>query len=299
MYTIDTKGKINKDVTISMLSDFHFNENTKTRSIIKLLDKIEKEQPNYIFLLGDIINDGKNVNNIFRNVSFYLNLMGTIAPVYMVYGNHDLMIRDNNGWDEYINDDYVSMLNSVENLKVLDNESVLLDENIGLVGIRLPFSYYQTYSEDSNKCLEIMNDKVNNHLLDGIDNESYNIFLTHTPNNFFDKKIYLEILKMIRENIGKDINFDLLLAGHLHNGLIPVYLDKIIPGNRGLVGAIGRKYKLFINNCRGITKISDNTTGIILPAVNTLVQYPFLNNLYPASGKTLVLKSVDKFLKKN
>ena len=289
-YVIDSMGKISKDTKISLMSDFHFSERTEHNRIIKLIDDVEKEQPDYIFLLGDIINDGKNVNNIFRNVSFYLNLIGTLAPVYMVYGNHDVMVKNNDNWDEFVSDDYVSMLNGIYNMRVLNNESVMLRENIGLVGIKLPFSYYQNYSEDSSKCLEIMNDKVNNHLLDNIFNSSFNIFLTHTPNNFFDKEFYLKLLDTIKNDLNRNVNFDVLIAGHLHNGLIPSYVDKIIPGNRGLVGVVGKNYKLLANNSRGIKNITDNTKGIILPAVTTLESYPSLNGMYPAKAKTLVLK---------
>ena len=289
-YVIDTMGKISKDTKISLMSDFHFSERTEHNRIIKLIDDVEKEQPDYIFFFFDIINDGKNVNNIFRNVSFYLNLIGTLAPVYMVYGNHDVMVKNNDNWDEFVNDDYVSMLKGIYNMRVLDDESVMLRENIGLVGIKLPFSYYQNYSEDSSKCLEIMNDKVNNHLLDNIFNSSFNIFLTHTPNNFFDKEFYLKLLDTIKNDINRNVNFDVLIAGHLHNGLIPSYVDKIIPGNRGLVGVVGKNYKLLANNSRGIKNITDNTKGIILPAVTTLESYPSLNGMYPAKAKTLVLK---------
>ena len=289
-YVIDSMGKISKDTKISLMSDFHFSERTEHNRIIKLIDDVEKEQPDYIFLLGDIINDGKNVNNIFRNVSFYLNLIGTLAPVYMVYGNHDVMVKNNDNWDEFVNDDYVSMLKGIYNMRVLDDESVMLRENIGLVGIKLPFSYYQNYSEDSSKCLEIMNDKVNNHLLDNIFNSSFNIFLTHTPNNFFFFFFYLKLLDTIKNDINRNVNFDVLIAGHLHNGLIPSYVDKIIPGNRGLVGVVGKNYKLLANNSRGIKNITDNTKGIILPAVTTLESYPSLNGMYPAKAKTLVLK---------
>ena len=289
-YVIDSMGKISKDTKISLMSDFHFSERTEHNRIIKLIDDVEKEQPDYIFLLGDIINDGKNVNNIFRNVSFYLNLIGTLAPVYMVYGNHDVMVKNNDNWDEFVNDDYVSMLKGIYNMRVLDDESVMLRENIGLVGIKLPFSYYQNYSEDSSKCLEIMNDKVNNHLLDNIFNSSFNIFLTHTPNNFFVFFFYLKLLDTIKNDINRNVNFDVLIAGHLHNGLIPSYVDKIIPGNRGLVGVVGKNYKLLANNSRGIKNITDNTKGIILPAVTTLESYPSLNGMYPAKAKTLVLK---------
>ena len=289
-YVIDSMGKISKDTKISLMSDFHFSERTEHNRIIKLIDDVEKEQPDYIFLLGDIINDGKNVNNIFRNVSFYLNLIGTLAPVYMVYGNHDVMVKNNDNWDEFVSDDYVSMLNGIYNMRVLNNESVMLRENIGLVGIRMPFSYYQNYSEDSSKCLELMNDKINNNLLDNIYNTSFNIFLTHTPNNFFDKEFYLKLLDTIKNDLNRNVNFDVLIAGHLHNGLIPSYVDKTIPGNRGLVGVVGKNYKLLANNSRGIKNITDNTKGIILPAVTTLESYPSLNGMYPAKAKTLVLK---------
>ena len=39
-----------------------------------------------------------------------------------------------------------------------------------------------------------------------------------------------------------------------------------------------------------VKKITNDTTGIILPAVSSLPEYPILNMFFPASNKTLVLK---------
>lgn len=290
-YVIDTFGKVNKDTKLTLLSDCHFNEKTNNRKILKLLDKLEKEEPNYIFLLGDVINDTKMGNEVMNTVEFYLNVMASIAPVYLIYGNHDIMTKIGDGnWVKYRSKEYISMLNSIKDLKLLDNDSVILPENISLTGVTLPLEYYQKYFESNLMYLIYLKEHINNGMFNTLNNELYNIFLCHSPNSIFDKKTYLKLLKMIREKVTDDVNFDLILSGHLHNGLVPSYMDKLIPGNRGLVGINGPKVKLFKDNCRGITDISENTKGIILPAITSLVAHPVLNKFYPSDYKTLVLK---------
>lgn len=290
VYTFETNGKINKDTTISLLSDFHFNDNTSEKRIAKVTNSLEKVKPNYIFLLGDIVQDTNISNGLMNKINAHLNNITDIAPTYLVYGNHDIQTKKNGKWTRSTNEDYYSMLNDINNLNVLDNESIKLDENIGITGVNLPFGYYNILHENSEKYLQIFNDYLNKKLLGNLDNESYNILLQHTPNNISNKEIYIEILKKIKIIIQKDFNFNLIISGHLHNGLVPSYIDKFIPSNRGIIGITDGKIDLFKDNCRGINKVTDDTTCIILPAVNSLPEYPLLNKFFPANNKTLVLK---------
>lgn len=290
-YEIDTFGKINKDTTVSLMSDFHFNENVKGKRILKLLDKVEAEKPDYIFLLGDIINDTGKVDDIIDDVYYYLSTMSSIAPVYLINGNHDIMKKVDNGkWVYHINKEYIDMLNDIPFVNLLDNKNVKLPEGISLTGITLPIDYYQKYYENDFMYLIYLKEHIINGVFNSLENDNYNIFLCHSPNSIDNKNTYLKLLKMIKENINHDINFDLVLSGHLHNGLVPSYIDKFIPGNMGLIGINGPKVKLFMDKCRGIIDITDDAKIIILPAVTSLVAHPFLNNFFPATGKTLILK---------
>ena len=289
-YYVDTLGKINKDTTISLYSDFHLNDRDKSNRYDKVLNNLETVKPDYILLLGDFIDDTDIGPKEIEKAYKYLCMISSIAPVYYAYGNHEMRTCIHGKEISLLNNDYFDMVDSVPNLEALKNKSVLLDENIGLTGIALPFHYYVETFEDKEVYLNHLKEYIENNLLGNLDNNSYNILLQHTPNNILDKEVYLRLLNMIKEILNKDFNFDLTISGHLHNGLIPVYLDKLIPGNRGIVGITGPKRHLLQYNCRGVKHITDDTTGIVLPAVSTLPSFPLLNSLFPPSNKTLILK---------
>ena len=289
-FYIDTLGKINKDTTISLYSDFHINKNVDANRYTKVLNNLEKDNPNYIFILGDFIENPNISSSDIDCVYNYLCLLTSIAPIYYIYGNHELRTEINGEEITSINKDYFQMLKAVPKLKVLDNESVLLDENIGLTGVTLPFKYYVEDNENREAYLKYINDFLINNLLGNLNNNSFNILLQHSPNNILDKETYLKILAMIKQILNKDFNFELTILGHLHNGLIPVYLEKFLPGNKGIIGIKGNKRNLFQDNCRGSKNITDDTKAIILPAVSSLPYNPLINCFYPPGGKTLILK---------
>ena len=289
-YHIDTHGKIENDTVISMISDLHISDSTNLLALKKVIEQIKNSNPDYIFLLGDIVNEANVSPVLLDNIYAYLSAISSIGPVYAVYGNHDIKNKEDGFWREDINPNYLEMLNSIKNFQVLDNESTSLPENIQLFGIKLPFSYYAFSFEDEQAYLQLLEELMNNNLFNSLSNSSYNILLQHTPNNIFDRKVYLQILKSIRDYLDKDVNLDLIISGHQHNGLVPSYVEDLLPGNRGIIGITGRKIHLFQDNCRGIKPITDDTTGIILPAVTSLAEHSFLNKFFPIETKTLVLK---------
>ncbi len=289
-YYVDTLGKVNRDTTISLYGDFHYNTKEKSNRYNKVLDELDKVSPNYIFILGDFIEDTTVPSIELEKAINYLSLIASIAPVYYINGNHELRAVKDGEELSYINPEYFHMLHSIPSLHVLDNESVLLDENIGLTGVSLPFNFYIDHNEDKDDYLKFISNCIINNLLGNLDNNSFNILLQHTPNNMFDKEIYLKVLEMIKMQLNRDFNFDVAVFGHLHNGLVPIYLERLFPGNKGLIGIAGKKRNLFQDNCRGTKHITDDTMGIILPAVSALPTNPILNKFFPPSGKTLILK---------
>ena len=289
-YILNTQGKIKKDTTISLFSDFHISADSTEKKLAKVIDYLERIDPDYTFLLGDIVQDTHMSYKLMNKLYAYLKTMGEIAPVYLIYGNHDLQTKKNGKWTRNVNEDYYSLLNDVDNLTVLDNESIVLDENISLTGINLPLGYYTTACERKDVYIELLKELIKRNLLGHINNETFNIFLQHTPNNIADKEVYLQLLNTFKEILERNINFDLIISGHLHNGLVPSYIDRIIPGNRGIIGIKGGEIKPFKDNCRGIKQITDDTNIIMLPAVSTLSEHKFLNKFFPVNNKTLVLK---------
>ncbi len=66
-YYIDTMGKINKDTSISLLSDLHINENDDKR-YNKLLNNLDNIKPNYIFILGDLIENTDSPPEVIEKI---------------------------------------------------------------------------------------------------------------------------------------------------------------------------------------------------------------------------------------
>lgn len=291
IYHIETNGKIKKDVRISAIGDIHIDENTKYLTIASTILQITKTNPDYIFILGDILNNSDVDKNTLDVVDYFLNMLSRKAPVYIIYGNHDKMAKFDGKWEAYQNSEYAKLLSCIPNLTLLDNNSITLPESISLTGVTLPYSYYEVDLEDRKIYLKLLSQYIESGLLSKIDLDCYKILLQHSPNNLFDNHTYLELLKIIRESLGTDVNFDMVLSAHEHNGLVPPYIAKILPGNRGFVGLLGNQKRLFKSNCRGIKQLTTATTGIILPPVTTFADnLRSLNIMYPPKIKVLELK---------
>lgn len=239
-------------------------------------------------------------DDVLEYVYNLLTCLSGIAPTYYIYGNHDFMAKNvdqKSDWYEFNNFDYITILNSVDNFYLLNDKSAFLPENIEISGIYFPFSYYEIDKENNDDYINLFKEKVRNGFLSEFDTNKFNILMQHSPNNIFDRTSYLNLLKILKQEIGLDVYFDFILSGHLHNGLIPNYISKFVPGNRGLIGLNGPDVVWFADNCRGFKQITDTTAGIILPAVSTFGTTTFgenfskkLNTFYPIKVHSLTLK---------
>ena len=61
--------------------------------------------------------------------------------------------------------------------------------------------------------------------------------------------------KIIKKELNK---YDIVLSGHMHNGVVPPVLDELFDNNRGIIDP---HKKVFPKNARGIIK-NDNVTII-------------------------------------
>lgn len=300
-FIIDTNGKIKKDTIIALASDFHIDRTVNKERMKKLISNLLKLNPDYILILGDLIDNTKIDESILEYVYNLLICLTSVAPTYYIYGNHDFMAKSNldsnDKWFEYYNWEYINLLNNISCFHLVDDKTITLPEKIDLTGIYFPYSYYEIDKESNDIYLDLVKEKLKNGFLKTFDANNYNILMQHSPNNIFEKRYYLDLLNMIREEFNMDVNFDFVISGHLHNGLVPSYISNIIPGNRGLIGLKGPDINLFADNCRGFKQITDTTSGVILPAISTFGADTFgenkvqkLNNLYPAKVYTLTLK---------
>lgn len=258
---IKTNKYSNINKTFLIISDIHLTN----KKGINNLEKIKKDLDNkfesidYILIPGDIIDDGADLlieenRKIYKKaLEKFINNKKTI----IVLGNHDLNNNDNSILS------FKEMFKNMKNITILENGEILNDDIISFMGIIPNKEYYYDYKEDINKYEKIVLSKCKNKFK----KNTFNIILTHSP---------ISILEFSKKNNKNTINdSDLVISGHMHNGLVPVFLQKLLKGK----GFIGPFKKIFANHCYGTYKIN-NTTFIINGAVNTYIRNKFINNLF-------------------
>jgi len=247
-------NKINKKIIL--ISDIHYCNKNDIKHLNKILDRIKKTKPDYICIPGDTL-DKSEVEN-FKLLIEWLTKLSNVTKVIMSLGNHEFYIDKRN--DKYgLNNKNINEIKKIKNLYFLDNESIRLDD-INFYGITLPINHYMhTYEKEGEFKQYIKEVKT--------EKKYYNILLCHSPVNIAKKEIL------------NKTNFDLVLCGHMHSGVVPRFL-RFLFGNKGLVSP---QKKLFPNNAYGNIKVK-NKNVIITSGIKVLPSNRFgiLKNIFPA-----------------
>lgn len=280
-----------KDVNldIALLSDLHANKNTDYTWLYKNASFLRDKYTDFIAVLGDVLDDGLDYESAKR-VSDILDKYREIAPVVMINGNHDLITKSDGKW-KYISTDKELMLqekilnlyNSIPNVTYLLNDKVSFPlKNINFYGASPNIHYY----DDEFSPYDTLEDSVIKQFDSKVDNDNFNIFLTHSPKNFMDNSF-------IRGYSLFD-NIDLFLSGHMHNGLVPIYFEKLIPSHYGLVGFSHKKKILFPSFAKGRVNINETTIGVIANPYCTMSsnkgKISNLNFLFPPVSQTVMVR---------
>ena len=167
------------EIKIVYFSDLHMKQ--YGRKNCRLLKKIKKENPNYIFIGGDLITTYPaaycGVRNRYQwldDLKWFLLSLVEIAPTYYVDGNHEEnLMTALNGMYVDIYRKYIEAIKT-SGVKILNNKHTELLEGIEVYGFLQPM-------------------------------ELYNILLTHDPK-------YAEVYASWGAN--------LILCGHIHGGVI-------------------------------------------------------------------------------
>ena len=254
------KPKSRKDRLIAHISDIHLvNFNELSQTLSSITDNLFFYKPDMICLTGDLINDAQQIMNDPSRDLFikWLAAISSIAPLYIVKGNHDLLTKRKNGhgWEYFDSEEYFSKIADLNNVHLLSGNYMKeeLDDMV-INGFDLgdkTETYYEEGKESESYHSIIVAPKVAN-LENELDPEQFNILLFHSPEQLY--------------NLSLKDRYSLVLTGHLHNGAVPNYVDKILPGNRGILAPVSG---LFPKYARGYTDIQD-TTGIIASPVSTI-----------------------------
>lgn len=242
---------VKEDIRIASLGDIHISRLTGTRDIFNILDSLYELDPDYICMLGDLIDSPTSLEDDkkLKELETLLSNSTTIAPTFLVLGNHDFITnRANNIIDMTDETDIWKELTARANAHLL-NDELYTDNNIAIAGYKQKLdAYMNLYNkrrEDSKAFFEDFRDKKN--LYEDLPKDLPKVLITHSPETI----IGLEDKEILN-------GYDLIITGHYHNGCVPAIIDNIFPKNAGLITP---QKRLFPKNARGIIKLNN---GIVM-----------------------------------
>ena len=201
---IATKGLVTKEYKITNsditdnfhgfkvvhISDIHYGRTTDKRDLEKIVKEINLLKPDIVVLTGDLIDKDTKLDDTLKNeLVESLSLINVTVGKYVISGNHDTNFSE---WESIINDSGFKNLNDNYELVYSDGYTPIL-----LAGLSSNLKNSTDISERYNKILEYSNNENIKDL--------YKILLIHEPD-------YIN-------NIDYS-NFNLILAGHSHNGQV-------------------------------------------------------------------------------
>lgn len=181
----------NEGIKIAHLSDFHMpNQDINLDTLVEM---IEEEQPDFIFMTGDQV-DAANPFDVKETTDFFKQLTN-IAPVYAVNGNHDIHSPNVEQLQAVYEESGVTLL-------IDDVYSVLLPGRrpIVIMGLAEPATLLQKQLGDPMKSITIRDDWQ----------EQTRLLLAHRPERFE---------KYHQDSANEP---DLTFSGHAHGGQIRI-----------------------------------------------------------------------------
>lgn len=253
-------NKISKDIKLCYISDIHSDIN-KLKSI---LEDVTKSKVSALLIGGDLLNSIEDYTekNIIKDLLIEASKK---IDIYIGLGNHELVYYDKTKELKENDTKYWKELNKIKRINVLEypNKKATftrwsLNKDIDVSALNLPIEYYWN-GENKEELIKYFK------VLDKVNPKKYNILLLHSPINLIEKK---RILKELKE-------YDLILTGHMHSGLVPKIFRKKF--GKGLVGP----YKNFFPKYSYGKVKDDNTTILISGGVSKFSDtsgMPFIRN---------------------
>ena len=287
IYNKNVKGNIK----IACIGDIHISNLVKSEDIEHLISFLIEENPDYICLVGDLVDSPKELINdqSIAKVRLLLELCSTIAPTMVILGNHDFLYKDatddgyyfdcKSAWEE---------ISDIPNVNLL-NDKVFSDDKIIFAGYRQKKdAYFNSFFNMKDNSCAFYDDFIKHEdLYKNLPKDKPKILLTHSPEAIFDDKVQ-ELLSV----------FDAVLTGHYHNGCVPPFLEKLYPKNAGII----TPGKLLLpRTARGVVKFGDGSYlflsgGWVKLSESAPRIFHQLDNRYTRQMDIIILSSDEKYL---
>lgn len=214
-YVFQTKkvSPSSEKIKILFLSDQHNKIYGNTNEV--LYEAVWEEKPDLILIGGDMLIGKRGVSA--KPALDFVSRLPRICPVYYVNGNHEQRMKEGEDYFCSVYENYKKTLQKA-GVYFLENESVNIDIRgtaLCISGLELPLHTYKKFQTFS-----ICEEDIKKYIGDARE-ERLHILLAHNP-------AFAEAYKKW--------GADLVLAGHLHGGLVR------FPGWRGVITP---QFKLF------------------------------------------------------
>lgn len=271
----------NYDFRMVMFGDLHYTDCFNDKKLDVILKGIRDSDPLYVLIAGDLI-DGtdflySNKEKKERLLDF-LRVLGRDYKVFITRGNHDLAKR-RNGKVKDLMVDFWSEVSLIPGVFLSCDKSFYEDDRVIIYMLELDFEYYYN---DKGESIEILKDKLDKDkkLFSNMDKNKVKIVICHSPVYMEDVSSYFR-------------DFDFIFSGHMHNGMVTYFCDKLIKGNRGIISPSRRLFPDYTRGVRDIT-IDGNVIHLIINGGITKLSYcsgifRYFNFVYPISMNNIVI----------
>ena len=260
--------KITKSKKLLTYSDLHLG--FKDRSNIKEVFNIPELSPSlydYIIIPGDIVHSGKILEkpSMQERVLDRLSTLTGNTKTFISLGNHDQYERFGfENWAAYCSKSAISTYNQLPNTKILDIDEKVVENELEFSAINNSVHYFLEQREKKEffeQEYNLRNPKMS------FNEDYFSILLTHDP-----KSIY-QLSK--ERNTSFVPNTNLVVSGHMHNGLTPNFLQGIMHGK----GILSPDYTFFPEIAYGTHEVGD-TLFLVNGAISSFVEFPLVSKLY-------------------
>lgn len=265
------------DITLKYFSDVHFTYKFDDKKLDAILRIINSSLSDYVCIGGDIIDSTSFIRESRSEQIKLLKWLEEIAvyrKTFISCGNHDFMKRTKSGWNYDYFEDFWKEVNEIPNLQVSHFNPYYEDDKTIIYMPELDYEFYENEKKEENINLLIKKLEEDEQYRIGLDENKVKVLLIHSPYLLTDSRI----VKLIKE-------FDIVICGHMHKGLMLPILDELIKNNKGLVSPYLRPLP---DNARGVKFLNCDgkvTTLIISGGITKMASDSFikrnLNHFYP------------------
>ena len=185
-----TTDKAVGNLKIAMFADSHIGTTFDGEGFAKQMERINAENPDIVFIVGDFVDDGSNREDMIRACEALKELDAPYG-VWYVHGNHD---------KGYYSSARRGFSSTDLRIQLRKNGVKVMEDTVEIAGGKIAVVGRNDKSSGDRKQIS--------ELVDGIEDDKYIIVLDHQPSDYE------------AESASKA---DLVLSGHTHGGqLIPI-----------------------------------------------------------------------------